>query len=138
MKEESVKKMANDLIKKHLSVEAIRHFYSENDFRPYLIYDDEQIVEYLTEDWKFEISDSIENPAEIDYETATISMSSVFIKDVGKADVYEALMHEIAHALCPKEGHNWIWISICRLLGQEPTLYTLWSFPAMRNKQNIE
>jgi len=134
MKVKSVEKLANELIKKHLSVEAITEFYEKHDF-PFLMSGNMTIVEYLTEDWKFEINDSRQNVAEIDYETATISMSSVFIKNVNKEDVYDALMHEIAHALCPKEGHNRIWELICIHLGQEPSEFILWNFPKERRKK---
>jgi Mlc titration factor MtfA (ptsG expression regulator) len=137
MKIESVEKLAHVLIQKHLSVEAIRAFYEKNSFRPFFIYEDEEIVDYLTEDWKFEITDSRQIIAETDYDTATITMSSVFIKNVKKADVYDALMHEIAHALCPKVGHNWMWESICRHLGQYPSEFILWNFPKERRKKMI-
>ena len=134
MKKENVEKLANELIKKHLNYEAVLDFYIENPLFFLSRYCQEVLEEFQEQEWKFELSDSLENIAEITYDTATISMSSIFAREVNKSMVYDAIMHEIAHALSPTGGHSILWIYACEGLGQEPMEQMLWSFPKDRKR----
>ena len=129
MKLESVEKMANELIEIYLSIDGLRDFYGKNSFPIRFKNDDDNIIDYLTEDWKFKFHDSREYIGHTNYDDATISIATAYAKSHSKATIYDALMHEIAHALCPKAGHNYIWYEICRRLGQTPFEQILWGFP---------
>ena len=135
MELELARAMAKEFIEQYLSVAALEEFYSKNDFHNIMGYKDDEIVGYLTEDWKFRFNDSRVNCAETVYDKATIYLSKAFVKRASKSTVKDALMHEMAHALCPKEGHNHIWYEISIRIGYVPCEGTLWQLPQKRKRK---
>jgi predicted SprT family Zn-dependent metalloprotease len=43
------------------------------------------------------------------YTRKTVELSKPITELADEKDVIDTILHEIAHALCPKQGHNWIW-----------------------------
>jgi predicted SprT family Zn-dependent metalloprotease len=43
------------------------------------------------------------------YRRRTIELSKHLTSLADEADVRETILHEIAHALCPRQGHNKVW-----------------------------
>jgi predicted SprT family Zn-dependent metalloprotease len=48
----------------------------------------------------------------------TLSRSLTFLNDID--EVRDTILHEIAHALCPKDGHGARWREACRRIGAKP------------------
>ena len=51
------------------------------------------------------------------YRTKEIQLSSLLVPVTTDESVTDTIIHEIAHALCPKQGHNRIWQRKCIELG---------------------
>lgn len=43
------------------------------------------------------------------YRRRTVELSKHLTSLADEADVLETILHEIAHALCPRQGHNSVW-----------------------------
>ncbi len=67
--------------------------------------------------WKVCISDDRVNPGYCDYVTKTISLSGRYIPHCTYRGVYNLIVHEIAHALCPGNGHGPMWKRKCMMFG---------------------
>lgn len=79
------------------------------------------IVKDENESWKFSWSKRKTCWGLCNYKTKTIQLSSfLFTPQVSYRDVKETIIHEIAHALTPYHGHDWIWKKKCRELGGNP------------------
>ena len=56
------------------------------------------------------------------YTKKSIQLSSfLFTPDVKYQSVKETIIHEIAHALTPFHGHDWVWQMKCREIGGNPS-----------------
>jgi len=51
------------------------------------------------------------------YTTKTIELGGVFVMNNTEDRVRRTILHEIAHALCPNDGHNWKWKRTCIAIG---------------------
>lgn len=51
------------------------------------------------------------------HETSKISISRYHIELNDEKEVKETILHEIAHALVPNQGHNWVWRMKAREIG---------------------
>ncbi len=60
-------------------------------------------------DWNIRISKAVKKLGTCDYTTKTISLSSNSIKIGTEAVILNTILHEIAHALCPGDGHGAVW-----------------------------
>ncbi len=60
-------------------------------------------------DWTIRISKAVKKLGSCNYEKKTISLSSYFISSGTETTVLNTILHEIAHALCPGDGHGEIW-----------------------------
>jgi len=56
------------------------------------------------------------------YQDKTIILNAFHIDTHPDVEVINTIRHEVAHALCPGEGHNEIWAAKARLLGCDNTL----------------
>lgn len=76
---------------------------------------------HLPRSWKFRWSKSRDTRGECFDEEEVIVLSRSLTKRAPLVDVYDTLLHEVAHALTPhEEGHGKEWRKVCRLLGAMP------------------
>ena len=52
-----------------------------------------------------------------DYNTREISLSRHHILAVDKKRVMNTILHEVAHAMCPQEGHSNVWKGVFKTIG---------------------
>lgn len=76
----------------------------------------QQLANYLMEvhgvaqqGWRFEFDNAKRRFGCCSYRNKTISLSVGLTELNDEAKVKDTILHEIAHALCPKEGHNKVW-----------------------------
>jgi predicted SprT family Zn-dependent metalloprotease len=60
-------------------------------------------------DWKIRISKAVKKLGSCHYSKKTISLSSQFIEMGTETTILNTILHEIAHALCPGDGHGEKW-----------------------------
>lgn len=60
-------------------------------------------------DWNIRISRAVKRLGSCQYSKKTISLSSNFIETGTEASILNTILHEIAHALCPGDGHGAKW-----------------------------
>jgi len=76
-------------------------------------------------DWVFKFDYAKRRFGACNYTKKTISLSKHLVKINSEAEVKDTILHEIAHALCPKDGHGKKWQAKCREIGAKPErLYT--------------
>lgn len=68
-------------------------------------------------DWRVSVSMDRENPGICDYDTKSIVISSLYFPRCTDRGALNVIIHEIAHALCPFQGHNEVWKKKCIELG---------------------
>ena len=68
------------------------------------------------------------------YTDRTIYLSTIFMRghNCNYAKVKKTLMHEIAHALKPGQGHNKVWKNQCRKIGGDSRLAATMVLPGMK------
>lgn len=65
----------------------------------------------LQQGWKFDFDNAKRRFGCCNYRLKKITLS-VFLTELNNFyDVKNTILHEIAHALCPKQGHNHVWKS---------------------------
>lgn len=72
-------------------------------------------VNIISNGWKLLFNKRKGSFGVCDYTKKTIFLSSYYLEDTSK--VRDTLKHEIAHALCPSEGHNQKWKNTFKKLG---------------------
>lgn len=65
--------------------------------------------EHGLDEWRFVFDRAVRRAGKCSYATKTISLSAPLARLHGEAEVRETLLHEIAHALTPNEGHSQVW-----------------------------
>ena len=57
------------------------------------------------------------------YRIKQIVLSTGLVKANDEKTVKTVILHEIAHALCPKHGHNFVWKQMCQKIGGDGKIY---------------
>jgi hypothetical protein len=68
-------------------------------------------------DWHISLSKAVKKLGSCNYTKKTISLSSFSIEVRTEAEILNTILHEIAHALCPGEGHGAKWVKKAIELG---------------------
>lgn len=69
----------------------------------------ELLTKHNLTDWTFQFDESVRRFGVCRYKPKVISMSWRLVSLNTEQRVKRIILHEIAHALCPKEHHNWKW-----------------------------
>lgn len=67
--------------------------------------------------WSFDFHRKKRSLGTCNYTKKKIFLSTYFTLASTEEGVTQTLLHEIAHALCPKQGHNHVWLRKARELG---------------------
>ena len=67
------------------------------------------MAEHGLDDWTFVFDRAVRRAGKCSYSTRTISLSSPLTRLHDEDEVRETILHEIAHALTPGEGHSAVW-----------------------------
>src|SRR4051812_20322172 len=70
--------------------------------------------------WKFTFDHARRRFGKCDYTHRRITLSRPLTLLNTLDEVRDTILHEIAHALCPKDGHGARWRAICRKIGAKP------------------
>ena len=69
-------------------------------------------------DWKLDLDHAKVRAGACFFREKKISFSRDFIKNSNKSEIYDTILHEIAHALVgPKHGHDIVWKNMAKKLG---------------------
>ena len=69
-------------------------------------------------DWKLDLDHAKVRAGACFFREKKISFSRNFIKNSNDSDIYDTILHEIAHALVgPKHGHDIVWKKMAKNLG---------------------
>ena len=69
-------------------------------------------------DWKLDLDNAKVRAGACFFKEKKISFSKNFIKNSNEAEIYDTILHEIAHALVgPKHGHGIVWKNMAKRLG---------------------
>ena len=69
-------------------------------------------------DWKLDLDHAKVRAGACFFREKKISFSRDFIKNSNKSEIYDTILHEIAHALAgPKHGHDIVWKNMAKKLG---------------------
>ena len=71
-------------------------------------------------DWRFDFDHARRRFGRCNYTHKLISLSRPLTLLNGIDEVRDTILHEIAHALCPKDGHGPRWRATCRRIGARP------------------
>jgi len=81
--------------------------------------------EHGLNDWSFKFDHAKRRFGACNYTKKTISLSKHLSLLNSCDEVQDTILHEIAHALCPRDGHGKLWQAKCREIGAKPErLYT--------------
>lgn len=68
--------------------------------------------------WRFELDEATSRAAICRYRSRTIGLSRLFVRQASAADLRDAILHEIAHALAgPGHHHDSTWKQIAQSIG---------------------
>ena len=69
-------------------------------------------------DWKLDLDHAKVRAGACFFREKKISFSRNFVKNSNESEIYDTILHEIAHALVgPKHGHNIVWKKWLKSLG---------------------
>jgi predicted SprT family Zn-dependent metalloprotease len=69
-------------------------------------------------DWKLDLDYAKVRAGACFFKEKKISFSRNFIKNASDSDIYDTILHEIAHALVgPKHGHDIVWKTMAKKIG---------------------
>ena len=69
-------------------------------------------------DWKLDLDHAKVRAGACFFREKKISFSRNFVKNSNESEIYDTILHEIAHALVgPKHGHNIVWKKMAKKLG---------------------
>ena len=63
----------------------------------------------INQGWKFEFDNRKNSGGTCRYLSKRITLSKIYVQAVSLEEVKNTILHEIAHALCPKHGHDHVW-----------------------------
>lgn len=87
--------------------------------------------EHLSDEWKFQFDDSARRFGYCSYRKKTISLSRQLVKLNNPLQIYDTILHEVAHALIePGNGHNKLWKQTASSIGCSATR----TYPSTVNK----
>jgi predicted SprT family Zn-dependent metalloprotease len=69
--------------------------------------------------WNFDFNNRIGSIGVCDYQKKTIYLSRYYL-NIDGVDIRDTILHEIAHALCPGDGHGSLWKKTCIQIGATP------------------
>jgi predicted SprT family Zn-dependent metalloprotease len=78
------------------------------------------IAQHGLTDWRFSFDHARRRFGKCDYTHKCITLSRPLTFLNGIDEVRDTILHEIAHALCPKDGHGARWRATCRRIGAKP------------------
>jgi predicted SprT family Zn-dependent metalloprotease len=78
------------------------------------------MMENQLTDWSFGFDHARRRFGRCDYTHRQITLSRPLTLLNSIDEVRDTILHEIAHALCPKDGHGAKWRAVCRRLGAKP------------------
>jgi len=78
------------------------------------------IATHGLEGWTFTFDHARRRFGKCDYTHRRITLSKSLTFLNGLDEVRDTILHEIAHALCPKDGHGARWRATCRRIGAKP------------------
>lgn len=67
--------------------------------------------------WRFRFDHARMRAGQCRYDTKTISISRQFAEQAPPPEVTDTLLHEIAHALTPRRGHDQVWKQVALAIG---------------------
>ena len=77
-------------------------------------------------DWKLDLDHAKVRAGACFFRERKISFSRNFIKNSNESEIYDTILHEIAHALVgPNHGHDIVWKKMAKKLGFEKNSYGL-------------
>src|SRR3954468_886353 len=74
----------------------------------------------LDAEWAFGFDHARRRFGKCDYDGRRITLSRPLTLLNGIHEVRDTVLHEIAHALCPGDGHGQHWRATCRRIGAAP------------------
>lgn len=74
----------------------------------------------LDSGWRFQFDHARRRFGTCRYREKTITLSKPLTLLNAEAEVRDTILHEIAHALCPGDGHGVRWKAACRRIGARP------------------
>lgn len=77
---------------------------------------------YGLKDWALEFDNSLSHFGLCSYDRRTIFISNYAVSHATDFDLLDTIMHEIAHALTPGEGHSRVWKKKCKEIGAIPKM----------------
>ncbi len=70
--------------------------------------------------WKFIWNNRKASVGLCDYNSRTIQISKPIFKFLSEAEIRDTILHEIAHAITPGDGHGTLWKQCCIKIGANP------------------
>ncbi len=67
--------------------------------------------------WRFQFDHAKRRAGQCRYDTKTISISKYFTEEALASEIIDTILHEIAHALTPKRGHDRVWQQVALSIG---------------------
>ena|ERR1022692_257858 len=83
----------------------------------------QKMNEHGLNDWDWKFTNAIRKFGSCSHRMKTIILSKPLTELCTDDEVKDTILHEIAHALCPKEGHNEIWKAMAIQLGGSGNQY---------------
>ncbi len=80
----------------------------------------ELIARHGLSGWRFSFDHARRRFGRCDYTNRRITLSRPLTLLNTLDEVRDTILHEIAHALCPKDGHGARWRATCRRIGAKP------------------
>lgn len=69
-------------------------------------------------EWRFQMDEATSRAAVCRYTSKIIGLSRLFIRHASEADLRDAILHEIAHALAgPRHNHDAVWRRVAQSIG---------------------
>ena len=79
------------------------------------------MIEHGLSDWEFQFDHARRRFGCCFFGRKVISLSRPLTLLNDEAEVRDTILHEIAHALAPGDGHGRIWRAVCRRIGAKPS-----------------
>lgn len=79
----------------------------------------EMISQFGLDDYNFQFDEAVERFGSCSWDKKTITLSRKLTELNTEEAVRSTILHEIAHALTPKQGHNEIWQRVAKAIGYD-------------------